>query len=536
MTAAKRIYLAAFALGFIACGTVSVLMGQDNNWDLRNYHCYNAYAFLTDRLGFDYAPAQRQSYLNPFLDLPFYLGTIHLDPKLLGFLLGGIHGLSLGLLFAICMIVFRDHSAKARMVLSALCTGAGLYGPVFLGELGASQNDVLVGLFVLTALLLLVRTLAVQQSLAPRAARRALVVASLVFGAGAGLKATLMPHAVGLAVAACAVEHTWRNRALVLALACGPFLAGFLSSNGYWMLRLWQEFGNPVFPFYNDVFRSPWADPRSYADRSMIPLSMWDAVRLPFAFVRDSDYTSLQNGFRDTRYAALYGVLVVYAVLWLGRRFVPRRAGRIEWRAMAIESRFLLTFFVVSFVAWEAMFSIIRYTPTLELLAPLLLVVVGSHLLGHGVARTAVVATATLALLVATVKPIQHERLEWGETFWEIEVPPLPNPERTIVLIANARPLAYLIPAFPPEVRWLSLENNLTEPSDQTRMQADMRRLITGHDGDVYLLSRAEPSPLLAHDVAVAGYYGLRLESNTGLPIVSRHSPPGMFLWRLERY
>jgi hypothetical protein len=536
VTAAKKLHLAVFAAGFVLCGAVSLLAGQDNNWDLRNYHYYNAYAFLTDRIGFDFAPAQRQSYLNPFLDLPFYLGVRHLDPRLLGFLMGGVHGLSLGLLFAVCTIVFRDHSAKVRLGLSALCTGAGLYAPVFLGEVGASHNDVLVGLFVLTALLLLVRTLAVQPSLATRAARISLIVASLVLGVGAGLKPTLMPHALAFAVAVCAVERTWRTRATVLVVACGPFLAGFLLSNGYWMARLWQEFRNPLFPFYNDVFRSPWADLRSYADRSMIPQSAWEAITLPFAFVRESHYTSLQNGFRDTRYAVLYEGMALYALVVLFRRIVPRMADRLPLQAVPIESRFLMVFFVVSFVAWEAMFSIIRYTSTLELLAPLLAVVVWSRLAGNGVARTLMIAAAIFALLLASVKPIQHERLEWSEAFWEVQVPTLPDPGRTIVLIACARPWAYLIPAFPPEIRWLSLDNNLTEPSDQTRLQSDMRRLITGHDGDVYLLSRAEPSPLLKHDVAVAGYYGLRLASEVGLPIVSRHSPSGMHLWRLERF
>jgi hypothetical protein len=47
-------------------------MGLDANLDLRNYHYYNAYAFLTDRQALDVAPGQRQTFMNPLLDLPFY--------------------------------------------------------------------------------------------------------------------------------------------------------------------------------------------------------------------------------------------------------------------------------------------------------------------------------------------------------------------------------------------------------------------------------------------------------------------------------
>jgi hypothetical protein len=68
----ERLPALMFVLGFAVCGAASVLMGQDNNWDLRNYHYYNPFAFVTGRIGYDFAPAQRQSYLNPLLDLPFY--------------------------------------------------------------------------------------------------------------------------------------------------------------------------------------------------------------------------------------------------------------------------------------------------------------------------------------------------------------------------------------------------------------------------------------------------------------------------------
>ena len=57
----------------IVAGAVSVLvLGQDANWDLQNYHFYNAWAYVHDRLGWDLAPAQLQTFHNPLVDLPFY--------------------------------------------------------------------------------------------------------------------------------------------------------------------------------------------------------------------------------------------------------------------------------------------------------------------------------------------------------------------------------------------------------------------------------------------------------------------------------
>src|ERR1700674_1982410 len=59
----------------LLAGVASVLLlRQDVNWDLQNYHFYNAWAFAHGRLGWDLAPAQVQTFHNPLLDLPFYCG------------------------------------------------------------------------------------------------------------------------------------------------------------------------------------------------------------------------------------------------------------------------------------------------------------------------------------------------------------------------------------------------------------------------------------------------------------------------------
>ncbi len=65
-------------------GALAVGMGQDANWDLRNYHFYNAYAFLTGRFGRDLLPSQTPYFYNPLLDVPFYLLATHLPARVVG--------------------------------------------------------------------------------------------------------------------------------------------------------------------------------------------------------------------------------------------------------------------------------------------------------------------------------------------------------------------------------------------------------------------------------------------------------------------
>ena len=528
-----RLRLGTLVFGFVACGIVSVLLGQDNNWDLQNYHAYNAYAFLHDRVTFDIAPAQRQSYLNPLADVPFYLGSAHLPPRLFGFLMGGLHGLTFGLLFWICFVMFRGLGANLRVVLAALCTGLGVYGPVFIGELGGSQHDNLVGMLVLAAVSLYIEALAKRGTLAGRASRRNLLAGSLVLGAGVGLKMTVMTHAVAVAVAVLLVESSWRARARVLAAFSALFLAGFLLTSGYWMAVLWHEFRNPVFPFYNDLFASPFAETRSFADHSMLPVSVKQALAIPFITAFYNPFTIHQAAYRDPRFGILWFLLVAAVVRWaLGRVAVSRGRGATS-TALPVDHRFLLVFFVVSFVVWEATFSILRYTVCLEVLAPLLIVLTVLAVWRDRYLRVAVIAAAFIATAVV-MRPIRSGRIPWGSTFWQVTVPTVQDSENAIFVITNGQPLAYLVPRFPPGIRWLGIKNNLNDPLRPTRMQSALVWIIRNHPGEFYLLT-GEQGTWLDRDMKVLRLYNLALVDEPGRPIVSRHSPDGLRLLRLRR-
>ena len=73
----------------LAAGTLAAIVRQDANWDLKNYHFYNAWAFVHQRMEIDVAPAQLQTYLNPLLDLPFYaMVAAGWPPRAIAFAMG----------------------------------------------------------------------------------------------------------------------------------------------------------------------------------------------------------------------------------------------------------------------------------------------------------------------------------------------------------------------------------------------------------------------------------------------------------------
>jgi hypothetical protein len=89
-------------------GLVSLTFGRDTNWDLRNYHWYNPYAWLTDRYQIDIAPAGWPSFLTPLLDIPWFVLDNVLPAPAIGFLLGAFQSLNLILLYY--LVSTRDRS------------------------------------------------------------------------------------------------------------------------------------------------------------------------------------------------------------------------------------------------------------------------------------------------------------------------------------------------------------------------------------------------------------------------------------------
>ena len=100
----------------------------------------------------------------------------------------------------------------------------------------------------------------------------------------------------------------------LMALSCfaiGGAIGG-LATGGAWAWTLWQEFGNPVFPFYNTIFRSPEAPLEAMADVRFMPHNLWGAAAYPFYWLI-GDYRSSEGPFRDPRFAILFVLFVANA-------------------------------------------------------------------------------------------------------------------------------------------------------------------------------------------------------------------------------
>lgn len=446
-------------------GLLSVALGQDDNWDLKNYHWYNPHALLHGRLAVDMAPGQWQSYFNPLLDLPYYLLNRWLPAPAVGFVMGWLHGLNFILLLAIARRVLGQAADTARLPL--LLAAVGMCGAGFLSELGNSMGDNMTALLTLSSVYLVLRGWDHLPAWSARTAQTVLL-AGFVMGLGAGLKPTNVTYAAALCVALLALPAPLRVR-LGAAVASGcAIVAGMLVSAGWWWLTMWERFGNPLFPQFNNVFRSPLAQQMGVIDIFHLPRSATEALFWPFVFTKDVLRVS-EIVMKQAILPALYVLAIVFALTWLAERFGGKRAQS----ALSPRARFLLVFGLVAYLAWMKVFGIYRYLVPLELLAPLMAWILVERIVQRPVAAR--VAGWLLTVTTLVVFPF----MTWGHAGWaatgfSASLPAFDRPASSIVFTAHAHPpMGWLASFFPADVRVVALGSGFPEsPAYLERIQA----------------------------------------------------------------
>ena len=456
-----------------AFGGLALALGQDANWDLKNYHWYNPYALLTDRWQFDLAPG---SFYNPAIDVPTYLAAQVISAQALTFVLGLIHGLNFILLFALTrMALLRPVGSRATMAAAAIAF-VGVIGGGHLGILGTTFGDNVVSLWVFASILLVVQA----QKTAWRL--RKIVAAGVVMGVAVGLKLPMAVFAVGFCAALLFVGGPFRLR-LTLAFSFGiGVLGGIAISAGYWLWLMAQDFGNPFFPYFNGFFRSPLGLESSYRDVRFIPKDILTAIFFPFVFSLDTQRIG-EIVFRDFRIAAAYALWIVTGIMLMLRR-------RSDEPLMApATGRYLAIAALCVLAVWTPLFAIYRYIIPLEMLAPLLCVA-AIGLWPLPLPTRVAIASIVLVFVSVTAMPGTWTRQsQWTAHLVEVDVPPISDPAHTMVVMVGFDPASYVIPAFPPQIPFLRLQGYFNDPNDRdTGFNRLLRRRIAVHDGDIFLV------------------------------------------------
>jgi hypothetical protein len=475
--------IVSYALIVLAALATALCLGKDYNWDMLGYHVYAGYNAFEHRLASDYFAASSQSYLNPYSHVPFYLMLKNgFAPQLVVALLALFHSLNLLIVYEIAALLNRRQDGAIAWPPVWLAVLLAFLNPVFLLELGNSFNDISTGVLVLAGYYLLLREFETQGP-------GGIAFAGVLVGAAASLKlSNLLFTVTALPLLLLSPSGAKMRLRALLAFSAGGLL-GALLAGAWWAWLLWERFGNPFFPFFNEIFRSPDLVDRPLKHYRFVSNSLVDLLYKPFAMTVPKPGVHIETAAPDLRYAALFVLLCLFSL-----KYALRRMGLSKWsdsdpfpvfrqqRALlALSASVLLAWLAWAFASGNSRYFLPLASLSAVVLACLLFRFSGKwRLLACGVAPL----TLMQAAMVAYMADLRWEPVKWGSSWFELGIPAeLQRP--TLYLHVGALPASFLLPFLPPGSGMINLTGQYVLADN-----ASIRALLAQHGESVRVMRR----------------------------------------------
>jgi len=488
-------HLLLLALLGVIAGAGSLWLGADANWDLRNYHLYNPWALLNDRWQADMG-WNVQWFLNPLPQLPYY-ALVSLWPNDLR-PVTALMGIPGALVAWAMLLLYRELGRQFELPAALLALGwvVSCTGAVTLGQLGTTFNDLAVAFIVLLGCVSILRGLRETDD------QRWPALGFFAFGVAMGLKITFGLFVLGPALA-------WLfTRPRFHALWPGALAAtlGLLLAGGWWFTLLQLRYESPLYPFFNNLFESPWWIPITERDARFDPQGLLQWLFYPFYWWRANVLVS-EVPFSDGRISL--GLLAALGALW-------------PWRGLSLTQRRTLRFMALlmlfTYAIWLKQFAIYRYMLPLELLAPWLLLALGGAIslrqAGQGTPKALWLSSAAVALLlIVTTQPPNWGRVPPSQPSVLAVKSPIDTRNALVAVAQGDPPLNYLAVGLPGPRHFLSVNANL---------HADT---LTGQRAKAMLANSEErywvtPAPAKANGPrGLAACFGLQLQVTACQPL-----------------
>lgn len=434
------------AASFAVTVVFGVLRGQDLNWDQRNYHIGIPFLLQHGTFWKSVAPAGIQSYFNPYVIELQYLLLTHVAPMLFALIIAAVQSLAFVFAGLVCIEIVRPVARREAVWLALAGFALCLMAPMPLSEAGTTFIDLTTAPLIIGAYLLF---LARGRSLAPFPAA---LLAGALLGAATALKLTNAIFAIGAIGFALAGPERFRQRLAWLIAAGGAALATFVAVTGRWQLALWRQFGDPFFPYYNNVFHSPDAAAVALRDERWIPHSFLAIWRYPFYWLlgRSPDPSlgsvSSELSFTDSRWiVAIAGLTLFIIALPTFRRWARER--------LAERTTGFLFAFAISYLVWLGEFGYQRYAAVLDVLCGAALLALAMRLRD----RARLPALLLLALFAAvTIRVPNWTHLGW-RPYWQSINPQPREIGRDAVVFLTSRPSLFIAASLSPDARYVGL-------------------------------------------------------------------------------
>ena len=466
MTSAQYRAVLAFQYCTVIAGSLfcviylALTRGQDINWDQLNYHIGIPALRAAGRFWSSIDPAGVQSYYNPYLLDAQLAGIRHLSPRAFTIVVSIGQSIAFILAGAICILVSQPKplavDAPGGRRTASYWTGivTGLLGfalclmtPIELSEAGTVLTDLQTSAFVIAAyglLLMRGRWLGLLTSAA---------LAGALIGVATALKLTNATFAFGVLGFALAGTDTMKQR-LGWLTACGTCaMLAFLIVDGRWQWDLWQRFGNPLFPFYNDIFRSPDYPATRWQDARFSPHSLLDIWHYPLYW--------LLGGSPSTATGSPSSELLMRDARWIvtvcgGTAFLAGLVALPGWRRRQLREpeTGLLLAVLITYLIWLAEFGIHRYLSAADILCGAAILVLLTRIPFRAAQILMLGAIAIISGRVMLVPDWVH--LPWRSSWQTISPTPIMQTRHPIVFL-GVKPLLFVAASLPADATYVGV-------------------------------------------------------------------------------
>jgi hypothetical protein len=420
----------------VATGVFVLARGQDQNWDLLNYHFFTGYSVLHGRTLIDIAPSGLPSFLHPAYNVVSYLAFSQLPFPygawiLLAIQLSSVPAIAL-IAKEISTAIGLPEISPTRQLAWLLC----LVAPLWISELGTSFFSSSTAPLILWGLFLLVRSGSRQAS--------AWFLSGAMFGLASGLKLTNVTFAIAASMSALYLAfRKGKPATLSLLLFAAGGCAGFLLTAG-WYWHLWTTWGNPVFPLYSGIFKSAYFEAVNFRDLRWMFQSFPDFL----LFIVQSAFGTAKTSEMFFADARLLIVLLLLPGALLSSPVKPFKQSAYAF----------LLFFFVGFGLWSVTFAYQRYLIPLEILLGLVILVLVARITESDWKRFGALSLiAALSVFAAKIPDWGHGKVENQDRGpFDIRVPEkiASTPARYLII---GYPVAYILPSLHPDSRFYGL-------------------------------------------------------------------------------
>lgn len=235
--------------------SVPLYLGQVGlGWDGLNHQIYLGWVADSPRFDKDYMAASLQAYQFPYLYWPVYqLAALGVSGLTAGIVLSSLHLITVPPIWMIAKVLIPGKD-WFELALRAAAVALAFMSAVPLKTLEATGNDLLAAAPMLWAIALAFKAITRERSDSHLPNLRIAFLSGMLGGLAAACKLSNGPLVVFLPLLFLACQgHLLQRIRWMLINACSVGV-GFCLAYGYWGYQLWLQFGNPLFPFYDNLF------------------------------------------------------------------------------------------------------------------------------------------------------------------------------------------------------------------------------------------------------------------------------------------